>query len=104
MVSKAILLLLPNFNLTALYGILLAILGILLAVLVMQLRIPQVNRIMMRIVMFLVVGGIIWWFGISAIQDILADRIMRTLLIAVMVIALVAAGLFILPVKKKKGR
>lgn len=102
MVSTLASLLLPNLNLaTAGVGILLIVLGLLSVYGAISLVVvPGIAKILNSLGIFLIIAGVVWWFGLSLIQDLLADEMLTAIVIAFIVVILVGVGLFSAPKKK----
>ena len=96
-------LLLPNFNLNALAGVIISILGAILFVVAMFVPFDKIKANMRFIGFLMILGGIVLWFGISIVQDLFST--VRSTIVTVAIIAVGFAGYFILvPPKNKKGK
>lgn len=96
-------LILPNFNLAALLGLLIAILGGLVLYAGLKLSLlGRLGELIQGTGVLMIVGGILYWFGISFFQDLLADEKARVIVIAAVAVIAVAVALFWEPKKMKK--
>lgn len=97
-------LLIPNFNSDALIGLWVALAGIVLIILGYQIAlVPKVGEWVRSIGALMFLGGLLYWFGLSAIQNILADTKLVVLICAAIFLVVFAIILFA-PSKKGKRR
>lgn len=94
-------LLFPNFNLDALIGPLIAVVGIILVVLAGWLSaVPDLKKMVSRVGLIMISGGLIYWIAISVLQDIFADPKLWGTVLTFIIVAVI--GFLIFWEQKKK--
>ena len=83
-------LLIPNLNTTTLFGIGIIVIGVLALLLASVIPIPQLRITIIKIAWFGIIIGILWFWGISLIQNIISDS--RILAVIVVLLILGVAG------------
>ena len=90
----------PNFNLDALIGLFIAIIGVLMFIASTRLNfLPNIQKRMITLSVFLVLGGLAYWIGFSFLQDLVKST--KTLVVAIAVVVVGAIGFLLF--KKKKN-
>lgn len=97
--------LLPNFNLDALTGLFIAVAGLLLIIASNYLKaVPKVQGKIRIAGLFILAGGLVYWFGLSIVQDILADKNVLMVVIGLLALLFIGFMIFYQPRKNRNGR
>lgn len=99
-------LLFPNFNALTLIGIVIAVLGLGILILsAIYLRgMGQLTKLVNSIGAVMLIAGVVFWVGVSFIQDIFSDPKLTAIAISTIIVGFVAFIALMPLMNKKKGK